>query len=96
MRPSTLILKVSDQLYEALNPDSKSQHPKGAMVLPQVPNRWSIVRRDPQGYGTDYLMVESDSLYPKGLTPERAVCIPIQSEKLNKGDAPYRYLGRQE
>ena len=40
-------------------------------------------------------IVESDYLHPKGSSPERAVCIPIEPKKLKKGDPPFRYLGRQ-
>ena len=37
-------------------------------------------------------IVESDYLHPKGSSPERAVCIPIEPKKLKKGDPPFRYL----
>tara|TARA_B110000879_G_C11184189_1_gene520365 strand:+ start:13562 stop:20239 length:6678 start_codon:yes stop_codon:yes gene_type:complete len=66
-----------------------------SLRMPTVPNRWLIIKRNSDDSITEQWIVESDYLHPKGSSPERAVCIPIEPEKLAKGNPPFRHLGRQ-
>lgn len=65
--------------------------------MPNVPNRWLIVRRNSSGKAVRSWVVESDYLYSAdSAAPERAVCIPqLKAEERQAGSPPYRYMGRQ-
>ena len=93
-------LKKGVHLHWAL-PDAltqgKVQEASGSesLKMPTVPNRWLIIKKNNDNSIIEQWIVESDYLHPKGSSPERAVCIPIEPIKLIKGDPPFRYLGRQ-
>ena len=95
-------LKKGIHLHWAL-PDALTQGKTGdaggseTLSMPTVPNRWLIIKKNNDNSVAEQQqwIVESDYLHPKGSSPERAVCIPIEPKKLKKGDPPFRYLGRQ-
>nr|VFK39142.1 MAG: hypothetical protein BECKSD772E_GA0070983_100218 [Candidatus Kentron sp. SD] len=62
----------------------------GNLDMPAAPNRWLVTRV--KGAERKSWIVESDYLYPAGIVPDRAVCIPY---KAKSGEPPWRYLGRQ-
>jgi hypothetical protein len=73
--------------------------------LPKVPDRWLVCRVNKKGVVAGKAgvtekrwIVESDFLYPEGVTPRRAICIPNRdnSQQQQKDEQlPYRYMGRQ-
>lgn len=64
------------------------------MSMPVVPNRW-LVRRERKTDGqVKAWVVESDYVYPTGVTPERAITIPALTTK-PAGAPSHQYLGRQ-
>lgn len=63
--------------------------------MPHLPNRYMVKRIHKTDGSKDKIwIVESDYLYPEGVEPQYAVCIP-NLDVNKRALIPYRYLGRQ-